>query len=101
ESGCMAERLSALAPAYRIGDFGTLGPAPGVVIAERRPLAMVQVASLGAESAVMKGIAQAVGVAPDPQPNRAATGGRTSVLWLGTGRWLVVEPEQPSRDLEQ
>jgi heterotetrameric sarcosine oxidase gamma subunit len=97
----MVERLSALASVYRPGDFGTPGPVPAIVIAERRPLAMVQVAAFGGEGDVMTGMAGAVGVTPDPRPNRAATGGDTSVLWLGAGRWLVVEPVRPDRDLEQ
>jgi sarcosine oxidase subunit gamma len=43
-------------------------------------------------------VADSVGVAPDPVANRSATHGATTILWLGPGRWLVVEPER--RDLE-
>jgi methylglutamate dehydrogenase subunit D len=96
----MADRLSALAAVYRPGSFGAIGPAgPGVVLAERHPLAAVQVAARLAEGeAVRAALAAALGVAPDPAANRTAAQGATTILWAGPGRWLVVEPER--RDLE-
>ncbi len=98
----MAERLSALAPAYRAGSFGASHAAgPGIVLAERRKLAMVQVAAIGGEiEATRRGITTAVGLTPDAQPNRAVASERTSVLWVGPGRWLVVEPERADANLE-
>jgi sarcosine oxidase subunit gamma len=98
----MAERLSALAPSYRAGSFGAEAPAgPGIVLAERRGFAMVQVAAIGGETeAVRRGITTAVGLTPDAQPNRAVSSGRTTVLWVGPGRWLVVEPERADASLE-
>jgi heterotetrameric sarcosine oxidase gamma subunit len=99
----MADRLSALAPAYRPASFGAQGPgAPGIVFTERRALAMVQVAAIGGEvEAVRRGITAAVGITPDAKPNRAVSSGRTSVLWVGPGRWLVVEPERQGTNLEE
>lgn len=98
----MAERLSALAEVYRPGRFGTLDPAgPGITIAERRPLAMVQIAGRGDESAAVRaGIEAALGVAPDTATNRATVRGTTAILWVGPGRWLVVAPEQEGSDFE-
>jgi heterotetrameric sarcosine oxidase gamma subunit len=98
----MVERLSALAGIYRPGAFGTIGAGgAGIVVAERRPLATVQVAARAAESAVVSNaLAVALGVAPDPAPNRTATRGTTTILWSGPMRWLVVEPEQADRDLD-
>src|SRR5690348_15843345 len=98
----MAERLSALAPAYRAGSFGAdSASGPGIVLAERRGLAMVQVAAIGGETeATRRGITTAVGVTPDAQPNRAVSSGRTTALWVGPGRWLIVEPERADANLE-
>jgi heterotetrameric sarcosine oxidase gamma subunit len=98
----MAERLSALAAVYRAGSFGTLDPAgPGITIAERRPLAMVQVAGRGEESAALRaGIEAVLGVALDSAANRTTARGTTTVLWVGPGRWLVVAPEREGSDLE-
>jgi heterotetrameric sarcosine oxidase gamma subunit len=98
----MAERLSALAPAYRPGNFGAHGPdAPAIVVLERRNLAIVQVAAIGGEiEATRRGITAAVGITPDSKPNRAAASERTTVLWVGPGRWLVVEAERPGINLE-
>ena len=98
----MAERLSALAPAYRAGRFGAEAPAgPGIVLTERRGLAMVQVAAIGGEiEATRRGITTAVGLTPDAQPNRAVSSGRTTALWVGPGRFLVVEPERADANLE-
>ncbi len=97
----MVERLSALAAVYRPGDFGTVGPqGPGVIIAERRPLATVQVAARAEEGkAVRDALAVALGVAPDAAANRSTTRGATTILWVGPERWLVVEPERGDRDL--
>lgn len=98
----MAERLSALAAVYRPGSFGRLDSAgPGITIAERRPLAMVQIASRGDESAAVRaGIETALGIAPGAAVNRAALRGTMAILWTGPERWLVVAPEKDSSDLE-
>jgi heterotetrameric sarcosine oxidase gamma subunit len=93
----VVERLSALAAIRRPGSYGAIAPdGPGIVLAERHPLAAVQVAAPG--EAVGDALAASLGVAPDPAANRSATHGATTILWLGPGRWLVVEPER--RDLE-
>jgi sarcosine oxidase subunit gamma len=98
----MAERLSALAAVYRSGSFGTLEPGgPGITIAERRPLTMVQVAARGDEStAVRAGIETVLGIAPDAAVNRASHRGMTTILWTGPERWLVVTPEPEDSDLD-
>ena len=93
----MVERLSALAAVYRPGSYGAIDPdGPGIVLAERHPLATVQVAARG--EAARDVLGAALGVAPDPAANRSAMHGATTILWVGPGRWLVVEPE--SRDLK-
>lgn len=97
----MAERLSALAETYQRGDLGAArGDGPGIIIAERRPLAMVQVAALsGAAVAVRAGIAAALGLTMAARPNLAAHKDGVTILWVGPDRWLVVEPERPGREL--
>src|SRR5260221_11207657 len=101
-SGSMAERLSALAAVYRPGNFGTLGSTgPGITIAERHPLAMVQVARRREEGATLRdGIETALGFAPDTATNRASMRGTMAILWAGPGRWLVELPEREGRSLE-
>jgi sarcosine oxidase subunit gamma len=97
----MAERLSALADTYQRGDLGaTRGDGPGIIIAERRPLAMVQVAAFsGAAVAVRATIATALGLTVVATPNHAAQKDGVTILWVGPDRWLVVEPERPGREL--
>jgi heterotetrameric sarcosine oxidase gamma subunit len=98
----MVERISALAAVYRPGRIGTIGPSgPGIVLAERRPLATVQVAARAEEGrAVRDALAAALGVAPDAATNRTATRGDTTILWIGPERFLVVAPERADRDLD-
>jgi heterotetrameric sarcosine oxidase gamma subunit len=96
----MVERLSALAAIYRPGSFGAIGPGgPGIVLAERHPLSVVQIATYASNAGgVRDALAAALGVAPHASANRCATHGETTILWVGPERWLVVEPER--RDLD-
>jgi methylglutamate dehydrogenase subunit D len=95
----MVERLSALASAFRPGDFGAAHPAgPGLAIAERRSLAMVQVAAFGgSEGAVRAALAAALDLAPAAEANRAVEKDGVTILWVGPGRWLIVETERSGR----
>lgn len=97
----MVERVSALAAVYRVGNSGAIGrDGPGIVLAERRPLAAVQVASRAEDgTAVRQAVVSALGVAPDAAANRAVIRGPTTILWVGPGRWLVVESEHAGRHL--
>jgi sarcosine oxidase subunit gamma len=98
----MAERLSALSAEYRRGSFGAAGGSgPGIIVAERRPLAIVEVAvGPGDSDAACACIAAEVGSAPPKSANLAVTGVGASILWIGPGQWLIVEAERPGRDLE-
>jgi len=98
----VAERLSALAETYQRGDLGAArGDGPGIIIAERRPLAMVQVAALsGAAVTVRAAIAAALGMMVAATPNHAAQKDGVTILGVGPDRWLVVEPERPGRELD-
>jgi sarcosine oxidase subunit gamma len=96
----VAERLSALAHTYQRGDLGATRGGPGIIIAERRPLAMVQVAVWsGAVVAVRAAIATALGLDVVATPNHAAQKDGVTILWVGPDRWLVVEAERPGRPL--
>lgn len=96
----MAERLSALAEAYPRGDLGAARGDPGIIIAERRPLAMVQVTALSdAAATVRAAIAAALGIMVAATPNHAIQKDGVTILWVGPDRWLVVEPDRPGREL--
>ena len=98
----MAERLSAFADTYPRGDPGAArGDGPGIIIRERRPLSMFQVAALsGAGVTVRATIAAALGMMVAATPNHVAQKDGVTVLWVGPDRWLVVEPERPGRELD-
>jgi heterotetrameric sarcosine oxidase gamma subunit len=79
-------RRSPLDGAPPDGRYGLGSPdAPGVLISERRGLALVQVlARLGREETV----AAALGL--DPAPGRASETSAGTALWLAPGAWMVV-----------
>src|SRR5690242_12092651 len=79
-------RRSALAALYREGESGA---APEVILAERRPAAMVEARTWGEES-TLAGIAL-------PSPNRATVTGAVTALWLGPGRYLLAGPDLERR----
>lgn len=84
----MAESISALRSALRAGRGGASGPV-GVTIAERRALSIVQVSVIPGVADNRAAIEAVVG-ATLPAPNKSAIGRRTA-LWVGPGRWFVVE----------
>jgi heterotetrameric sarcosine oxidase gamma subunit len=92
-------RRSALAGFPISGEHGNIGFAgPGVRIAERPPLSMVQFECRGE---VMPGLIEAfpsiMGMALPTAPNTAVSKDGVRVIWVGPYRWMVVE--QHSRDL--
>ena len=85
-------RRSALEGHYRTGRFGAgAGDAPGVVLAECRPLAMVQV-----NGAPEPGVLSEALGAPeaDVAPNRAFEAGTVRYAWNGPGQWLAESDER-------
>jgi heterotetrameric sarcosine oxidase gamma subunit len=93
-------RRSALASVYRAGRFGARPAAgPGVLLSERRGLAIAQLAAdLADYGAVAERVERALRVALPGQPNRASAAGNLAALWAGPGRVLIVGPDR--RDLE-
>jgi hypothetical protein len=72
----MAERLSALADTYQRGDLGAArGDGQGIIIAERRPLAMVQVAALSGAAVAVRafGWGRIVGSLSNPNGRGASS----------------------------
>ena len=95
-----ATRRSALHEVYRVGDFGMAGDnKPGLSIAERRGLSIVQVAAFAGEAmAVAVAVAEASGVRPPGAACGAVCHEATAAIWVGPDRWLIVE--KAGRDLE-
>ena len=93
-------RRSALHEIYRAGDFGAPGAGPGVTIAERRDLSIIQVAAFAGEA---EGVAVAVGQASGVRPSGVACSAvcqdGAAAIWVGPDRWLIVE--KAGRDLER
>ncbi len=93
-------RVSALAAGYHIGSFGAAA-GPGVVLRERRPLAIVQIATWPTQSAVARSAANGVlgGARLPTAADTSVLAGATTLLSIGPERWLAVEPERAGRDL--
>ena len=93
-------RRSALATVSRTGDFGAVPPTgPGILLAERRGLAIVQLAvEPGRYDRVATRVEDALALALPQAPNRARVAGELTALWTGPGRVLLVAPDR--RDLE-
>jgi sarcosine oxidase subunit gamma len=84
-------RRSALAGAYRLGDYGAVTPTgPGIVLNERRGLALIQLAG-GAESYgnASARLEERLRLAL-PRPNRATGDDSLAALWTGPERALLV-----------
>ena len=90
-------RRSALEGHYRTGRFGAgAGDAPGVVLAECRPLALVQVNG-APEPGVL---AKALGAREsEVVPNRIFEAGAVRYAWNGPGQWLAESDERRPGDL--
>ena len=65
--------------------------APGLVIAERRPLTIVQVSEIPGVAGNRAALEEVLGLALPP-PRKAAAETARAALWVGPGRWFVVEP---------
>lgn len=84
---------SALAEIYREGALGVAGDAAGVVLSERPPLAILQLASWpGSVAAVRARVRDALALDLPDIPNMVASTPEVAALWLGPERWLIVAP---------
>ncbi len=94
-------RRSALASVLQPGRYGAVRPGdPGVRLAERHPLSMVQIeARDDGLAALLDQAEEILGVRPPMTFGGTAGDGQPRILWSGPRRWLVVEPH--GRDLFQ
>ena len=90
-------RRSALEGRYRVGRFGARhGDGPGIVLAQCRPRALVQVN--GAPDAAV--LAESLGgVGAGAAPNRSFRADEVAYMWNGPGRWLAESDEHTPREL--
>ncbi|SDF43953.1 N-methylglutamate dehydrogenase subunit D [Limimonas halophila] len=99
----MPDARSALESVYAPGRFGRIsGDAPGVTLAERRGVAIVQVSAWDKDGESLRAaLATATGLDVPGQPNGSASDGTTTVLWNGPARWLVMRPGTHGWDLDR
>jgi len=98
----LAERRSALAAVYQTGSFGAdVTGAPGVTLAERRPLSIVHVAGRVADKAFVDGVNKACGCALPLEPCTVSSNGDLSIAWQSPTRWLVIAPDRGPGVLEK
>jgi len=88
-------RRSALESGYKEGTFGRKLPGgPGVVVKERRNLAITQVSAFDdTADKTRAAIEKIAGVAPPKDAVSAAVKGGTHILWNGPNRWWIVESD--------
>ncbi|HEY6336323.1 MAG TPA: sarcosine oxidase subunit gamma family protein [Alphaproteobacteria bacterium] len=88
-------RRSALAGVLKSGDFGTVPSAgPGVTLARRGGLAIVQIAAeFGQIDAIAARVEAALDLRLPRAPNRASVSGDRAALWTGPGRVWIVGPD--------
>jgi sarcosine oxidase subunit gamma len=87
----MASARSAIETVVKPGAFGRDTENPGVTLAERRGLSLVQIAGFAAGT-VGAAFRDRLGIAVDAKPNSASGTPDALALWLGPERWLVVTP---------
>ena len=95
------QRLSPLAPAYAAGVFGAERPdGPGVMLCERRGLAVVHLAGYPDDPAFMSAIKKRIGVDLPTTPNTSTKGADWTALWLAPDRWMLVSASGPATVLD-
>ncbi len=95
------ERRSALAGVLEPGVSGAVGSGgPGVVVSERRGLAIVRLGGRTGDGVLRAAVAEVSGAPLPSAPNTATEGKGGAVLWLAADSWLVVAPGRQAADLE-
>jgi len=97
-----ARRRSPLVADYAAGDYGALGPeGPAIVFSERPGLSTVQVESDARSAAeVARRLQAALGLAPPEAFNTSLGDQDLRLIWVGSWRWYVVEPERRNLEAE-
>jgi len=97
----MLERHSALAGHYPEGDHGPVfEEGPGLVLCERRGLALFQIDGPAGDAAFLSAVREALGFDLPGDPGTSTGAGAAAALWTGPGRWTVRTPETAIADLE-
>ncbi|HYB09923.1 MAG TPA: sarcosine oxidase subunit gamma family protein [Alphaproteobacteria bacterium] len=93
-------RRSALVDVVKPGNFGTVpSSGPGVTLALRSSLAIIQVAVEPHQfDAVAARVSATLDLKLPREPNRATVSGEHAALWTGPGRFWIVGPDEA--DLE-
>jgi len=99
----MPDARSALETLAETGRFGAQhADGPGVTLAERRGVALVQVSAWDTDGEPLRAaLATATGIDVPAEPNTTAGDGTTTVLWAGPARWLVMRPATHGWELER
>jgi sarcosine oxidase subunit gamma len=94
---------SALEKVYARGQRGNVAGQPGVVLCERRNVGIVQVSAFdaGEGADVRDALGKHLGLSVPEAPDAVTADGKTTVLWGGPKRWLVVWPDAFGLDLSQ
>lgn len=72
--------------------------APGVIIEERRPAALVQVNGVS-DPGALAGVLSSLGAGSEARPRRGASGENGDLLWTGADQWWVVcRDREPGAD---
>src|SRR5262249_46532340 len=70
-------------------ESGSMADAP-LQVTTRGPLDIVQVASFGDPAPIAEHLSKHFGLTVTPTSNRAVSNGDLTVLWHGSGQWLIV-----------
>jgi sarcosine oxidase subunit gamma len=93
-------RRSALEGHDAPGDFGAgLAEGPGIEIAERRGLAVIQLEGPAGDEGFLQAVEQALGFALPLDSGGSVAAGPVAALWIGPNRWLLPMPEDKGKDL--
>lgn len=85
--------VSPLEPVYQTGSVAVHGNhGPAVVLAERRPGAMINVQGEAGSAAFLDAVKHGFGIALPQEPNSSAIVGASAAHWLGPNSWLIVGP---------
>lgn len=88
-------RRSAFARLAVPGRSGAQAGSAGLTVSERRSIAIAQVvARRGGEAGLAEAVGSRMGL-PLPEPGAVAAAGALTAVWIGPGRWLVLQETAP------
>ncbi|MBK8457719.1 MAG: sarcosine oxidase subunit gamma [Phyllobacteriaceae bacterium] len=91
----MVEIASPLGTAFKPGRHGKPDGAPGVIVCERKPATIVQVAAFsGRETAVREALVKAAGLKLNGKPGAGVVNGSRAGFGVAPGRWLIADDKE-------